>query len=154
MSNISVQPGNEARVTVTQNIRPIVIRRPGVQGTKGDTGPAGVGDKYDLAVFVKGLAWDGEEIIRHVFAATDVSFPDDFDGSQAVAGAVADDAAIFTIEKNGVQFGTLTFAQGSNTGTFSATAETFTAADVLTVNAPSPADSTLANISITLTGSR
>lgn len=116
-------------------------------------GPRGLGDKYDIAVFIQSTPRQGELYPRHVFAAA-VSFPADFDGSVASAEIAATNVAVFAIEKNGSPIGTLTFAQGSDTGVFSGSATSFSAGDVLTITAPTPADATLAHVSITLTGSR
>jgi hypothetical protein len=71
-------------------------------------------------------------------------------GAAGVAGTVG--STVFAIAKNGTNFGTMTFATSATTATFSATAQSFTAGDVLTVKAPSTPNATLANIAWTLKG--
>lgn len=94
----------------------------------------------------------GQVIQRYIFA-TPVTFPSGLGGSYGTAGTAATAAATFTIAKNGTAVGTMDFAAGAASASFTmATATTFAAGDVLTVTAPSPADATLANLAWTLTG--
>jgi hypothetical protein len=61
----------------------------------------------------------------------------------------------FSLRKNGTQFATMQFSSGASTATFTAASDTdFAAGDVLTVIAPNPADSTLADIGFALAGVR
>ena len=62
-------------------------------------------------------------------------------------------AAPFTIAKNGSAIGTMVFAAGATSASFTMGAATlFAAGDVLTIAAPAPADATLANLAWTLAG--
>jgi len=71
--------------------------------------------------------------------------------SQAYANTSATAETVFNITQNGVQVGTVAFAIGSNTGTFTVASDvTFVAGDRVAVVAPNVVDATLADISITL----
>ena len=96
----------------------------------------------------------GMFLARIVFTGT-VNFLDDFSGSQAVAATAADAEAVFSIEKNGSEVGTITFAASGDTGSFASDNPVqFDAGDVLRLVAPGPQDADLAGISITLAGTR
>ena len=72
-----------------------------------------------------------------------------------MAGEAATATTAFTLKKNGVDFGTMQFAASANLATFTGTSDTdFAPGDVLTVIAPNPADSTLADIGFSLAGLR
>jgi hypothetical protein len=82
-----------------------------------------------------------------------VTFPAGLSGSYGTCGAAATATATFTIAKNGTAIGTMVFAAGAAGASFTmSTATAFSAGDVLTVTAPSPADATLANLAWTLSG--
>lgn len=120
----------------------------------GAPGNDGIGDRYDLSVTYQGRPGSGETFPRAVFTTT-VTFPIDMAGSQAVAAIAADSEAVFSLQFNDVEFGTLTFASAATVGVFDAESPAeFDAGDILTIVAPSPRDDTLADIAITLTGNR
>ena len=84
-----------------------------------------------------------------------VRFPAAMSGSRGVAGEAATATTVFALKKNGVDFGTMQFAASANLATFTGASNTdFAAGDVLTVIAPNPADSTLADIGFSLAGLR
>ena len=91
---------------------------------------------------------------RYVFAVT-VMFAAGLTGSQGTAGVAATAATTYSIRKNGSNTGTMAFAAGATTATFTmASATTFMAGDVLTIVAPASPDATLANLAWTLVGSQ
>jgi hypothetical protein len=95
----------------------------------------------------------GQVVERYIFA-TGVTFPAGLSGSYGTAGTAATASASFTIARNGSAVGTMSFAAGAASATFTmASATAFAAGDVLTLTAPAPADATLANPAWTLTGS-
>ncbi|MCP5364122.1 MAG: hypothetical protein H6905_02620 [Hyphomicrobiales bacterium] len=109
---------------------------------------------YDIAAFVEGTMDDGETVVRHV-AARAFSLPADMTGSVLTAGSAATAETIVSCEKDGVQFGTITVAASATSGTFTAATETsFAVGDVLTIEGPATADASLADIAITLKGTR
>ncbi|MBX3580845.1 MAG: hypothetical protein KF810_02975 [Rhizobiaceae bacterium] len=125
------------------------------KGDGGDPGTPGTGDRFDVAVFAQGKPAAGELLLRHVFSDTGVTFPADLSASRASGRDAATAEAVVSLEKNGSEFGTVTFAAAGDTGTFAAATPTgFAAGDILTVIAPSPRDATLADVSITLAGVR
>jgi len=88
------------------------------------------------------------------FAGT-VKFPTGLTGSQGTAGLAATATTTYSIRKNGSNAGTMVFAAGATTATFTmASATTFMAGDVLTIVAPVSPDATLANLAWTLVGSQ
>jgi len=112
-------------------------------------------NNYDIAVFVSSLLGASQEILRFV-APRDVYFQDDFADSKLDAGTAATAEAVFTVKDNGTSIGTITVAAAGTTGTFATTSgeHTIDAGDVLTIEAPSSEDATLADVSITLYGAR
>ena len=119
----------------------------------GTQGPPGVGDKYTVAVFVQGKPAADEQVYR-LELETAMTFPVALAGSRASGGAASTGAAVWSLRKGGVEFGTITFTT-SATGVFaSAAGASFAAGDILQILAPNPQDATLADISITLAGDR
>lgn len=114
------------------------------------------GGSYDLGGGIGGKPSAGEEIFRLPMVRA-VDFPDDLAGSRGSAGTTGTStSSVFSIKKNGTQFATMTFAAGAATATFAtgSAAESFAAGDVLTIVAPDPANSTLADVSFMLKGSK
>lgn len=112
-------------------------------------------NNYDIAVFVSDQPSGSQEILRFV-APRDIYFQDDFADSRLDAETAATGSSVFTIKDNGVSIGTITVAAAGTTGTFATTAgeHTIDAGDILSIEAPSSVDATLADISITLYGAR
>jgi hypothetical protein len=116
------------------------------------------GDAYDVVNFDTDRPADGELVLKMVFTKT-VTFYAGLTDSKAAADTGATLSALYTFKKNGVSFGTATFAAagsgGPQTATFASGADTtFAAGDVLTIFAPSTRDATLSGIGITLSGYR
>lgn len=126
-----------------------------VRGNAGGTAVEFVEDPLDVGVYKPGLP-TGSEVIARWVATRDFTFPSGLTGSQAYADtAPADGAKDFDVQKNGASVGTVSFALGSNTATFSmASATSFVAGDRLAFVAPATADSALADIAITLKGTK
>ncbi len=92
-------------------------------------------------------------IQRYVFAQT-VIFPAGLIGSQGTAGVAATATTTYRMSKNGTTAGTMVFAAGATTATFTmGSSTTFVAGDILTVVAPASPDVTLANLAWTFVGS-
>lgn len=114
----------------------------------------GGGGGVNVAVFVGGLPGDSE-LVSQLVVAEDTSFSIGMPDSQAYAGTLATSNASFTLTKNGVSIGTVDFTASNAAGSFSVgSAVTFSAGDRLGVIAPTPQDSTLSDVSITLLGTR
>jgi hypothetical protein len=115
---------------------------------------AGGGLPYDVALYAAGKPNASALVLRFVFNRI-VAFGINLTGSTASVGTVPTASTVFALAKNGTSIGTLTFAAATATGTFSvAVAPNFVSGDVLTVTAPSTPDTTLADLSVTLTGTR
>ena len=113
-----------------------------------------VANPYDVVTFFPGVPGASEVLSRVVFTRQ-VAFPIALAGSYASAGTAATASTIVSTKKNGAAFGTCTFAIAGTTCTFASTVgAVFAAGDVLTVTAPAGADATLADIAITLAGTR
>jgi hypothetical protein len=102
-------------------------------------------------------SWAGapgaSQVIERFIFATPVTFPAGLAGSYGTAGTAAAAAASFGIAKNGTAVGTMAFAAGATSATFTMTAATgFAGGDVLTITAPAVPDATLANLAWTLSG--
>jgi hypothetical protein len=109
---------------------------------------------YDIAGFYPGVLGSAALLLRFV-APRSVTLPGSLTGSRASAGAAAAAQADIDIRVNGVSKGTVRFAVGGTTANFIfASQVVLTAGDVLTLTAPATADATLADISITLAGTR
>lgn len=94
-------------------------------------------------------------IMARIVVVRAFTLPAALSGSQATAGTAATGSTTIDLQKNGVSFGTVAWSASGTTGTFtSASGATFAAGDVLRIVAPATADTTLADISITLAGTR
>lgn len=113
-------------------------------------------EPFDVMGFYPGVL-TGSAIMTRVPVARAVGFVANFAGSYGKASAAATASAAFDITKNGTTCGTMTFAAGATTATFtsaSGAAVTLAAGDVLAVVAPASADATLANVGFVLAGTR
>lgn len=81
-------------------------------------------------------------------------FAADFSTSLATCNVAPTRNAVFSLQKNGTQFGTCTFAIGSTTGVFSTSGQpvSFAVGDVFNIVAPATADTTLAGVRMSLIG--
>jgi len=117
----------------------------------GGSGPVPV--PYDVGTSISGKPEDNELVVRYVFVRT-VTLPSGLAGSHASAGVGSTGNVSFSLSKNGAAVGSIDF-NASATGTFTfASDQTFAPGDVLTIRAPTPQDATLADVSITLAGTR
>lgn len=111
------------------------------------------GDRYDLASFDTDRPASGEIIVK--LFPLGITFPAGLSDSQAGAETAAAADAVFSIQKNGIEFATLTFAASSAAGVFACEADTaFAEGDVLKIIAPNPRDATLSGVAATLVGFR
>lgn len=110
---------------------------------------------YDLATFVDGSPSDSQAVLRFV-APRRILFQDDFEGSQLDADTAANAESVFTVSVDGSSVGTITVAASGTTGTFATTGGEVQVepGEVVEITAPSSADATLADVSITLNGAR
>jgi len=100
---------------------------------------------YDIGCTIVGVPPIGTVILRYPCPRA-IDFPLDMALSRGVSEQVATAITTFSIRKNGTQFATMVFAASASVATFTGTATSFVAGDILTVVTPSPADLTLSGV--------
>ncbi|MHB9836854.1 hypothetical protein Q8F57_018635 [Paraburkholderia terrae] len=120
--------------------------------------PAGIvvpgSNPYDVPMFFPGIPANAQLMARIVVPRV-VVFPSGLTGSYASSVGAATASATLTLARNGANIGTVNFALGATSATFTfGSAVTTAAGDVLTLTNQATADATLGNISVTLTGTR
>ena len=109
-------------------------------------------NQVSVGGFLPGLPGAGAVLFRYV-ATRPFTLPAGLPTSQGWAANPATLEADLAIKRNGVAIGTARFAAAGTTATFVLASEaSFAAGDRLEVACPSPADATLADLSITLAG--
>lgn len=111
---------------------------------------------YDVGAFFPDCPQDSELMLLHVFDRN-VTFQLHFAQSRAKALVAATASTVIDVKKNGTSVGSITFAAAATVGTFltsPATTVSFLAGDYLELVAPATHDLTLADITVTLHGSR
>jgi hypothetical protein len=111
---------------------------------------------FDVAVFFPGAQTSASQVFSRFIPARAVNFPAGLSPSTATAITAATGSTVISLEKNGSQFGTITFAGAGTSGTFAAAspASFNGTSDVLAIIGPASADATLADIGIVLSGTR
>ena len=108
---------------------------------------------YEAGYYFEGLIMAGNALKALHVTTQAVTFASGV-ASEAYANDVSIAEQIYDLQKNGVSFGSVTFAIGANVGTVTIGASTtFAKGDRLEVFGPASPDGTLDQISITLTGS-
>lgn len=119
----------------------------------GDLEGTGATAIFDFGTFLAGPLQDGELLVRLIMTQS-VTFPANLPGSYGSAITASASNVSLDIEKNNTSMGSIDF-NTSDTATFTAGSDiVLVPGDILSVIAPSPADSTLADVSFTLTGTR
>ena len=109
---------------------------------------------YDMLMFCPGAPANSADMSRLVMTRA-VTLPASLTGSYASADTAATAATTLTITRNGTSIGSVNFAAASASGTFTfSSAVTTAAGDVLKLVNQATADTTLANISVSLVGTR
>lgn len=153
----SIFPANDALWLVTQDHLTDAVF---------DPGRTIVGDVYrkvfgvpsvapnDLHMFMPGgLA--NAQLILYTEATRRWQLPASLTGSRFRSQVAAANIAVVTLKKNGSDIGTLSWALGGSIPTVTfASAVTFDVSDKFSVHGPSPADTTLADISFDFLGNR
>ncbi len=82
-----------------------------------------------------------------------LTFPAGMPFSRAVLLVAPTASTVFSIQKNDVEFATITFAAGAMVGTFTSASDTsLVAGDILSIVAPGTPDGTAADLGVTLAG--
>jgi hypothetical protein len=104
--------------------------------------------------FAPGVGSNNQKLLR-VAMVQNLDFPINAPNSVAVASAAATGSTTFTLKKNGTSFATVNFAISSATGIWTQAADaTFGPGDLLEIDGPATADATLADVGITLAGTK
>jgi len=126
----------------------------GVELPLKEIGPQGIagGTVHDPSGYVQAKP-TASEVVLHYLASRTVAFPVALAASVAKSIVAATATAVFMVQKNSVEIGTITFAAASTVGVFAAASSTnLVASDLLEVVAPATPDATLSGVSITLAG--
>lgn len=108
---------------------------------------------YPTIGFFAGSTFTDSEIVGGFVFPRGVDLLADLPNCVAKLGVAPTSGAVFSLNKNGVGVGTITFSGVSTTGVFSfASTVNFAAGDVLTIVAPATADATAADLTVTLVG--
>lgn len=112
-------------------------------------GPVGVGKTGPISISVIGGIASNELLLMYPFVAPR-HYAANFAGSYAKLRVAPLADAVFSIQKNFVEIGTITFPAGQTVGVWSAIAVTFAALDILSIFGPNPRDSQLASLAIAI----
>jgi len=104
---------------------------------------------YDI-VFQMEAAPTASEIIGRFGAVRGYSLPTNCSGAYAEADNAATAESVFLLKKNGVQFGTMTWAAAGTVATIASTATSFAIGDLLTWVGPGTPDDTLSGVGVTI----
>lgn len=140
---------------------------PGTNITFTSTGvDAGTGDVtinatafYDIGFFIEGLLGASEKVFKFACVRS-FTVPTNFAGSVVIADTAATASSTISIGRipsgstTVTQFGTLAFAAAGTIPTLTATQTSFAVGDIMTFTGASTADTTLANIAVTILASR
>jgi hypothetical protein len=109
---------------------------------------------FILSMFIPGTHGDGA-LMAQLVLDRDVAFAENFSGSEGYSQVTATAETVLDLQKNGVSIGTITFSDAGNTASFALSGgATFAAGDRLAIVNENPADATLADLAITLSGRR
>jgi len=105
---------------------------------------------YDLSGFCNGVP-AASAVVLYIPIVRASTFQSSFTGSVGVAKTAATASTTFTIKRNGTAIGTMIFAASGTTATFTLTGSASNSVgDIVSVEAPSTQDATLANIGFTI----
>ncbi len=108
---------------------------------------------YDIAGSILSKPTASAVVMRFV-AVRAFTLPAALTGSLSKSATAATSSTVFSLQKNGSQFGTMTYAAAGTTGTFAAASQTsFAIGDILTVVAPASPDATFNDCEFTLIAS-
>lgn len=113
-----------------------------------------VAPSVEISGQVSGTPTGSAKVFEKVTSSLTFDLATDVTGSTGyLATAPSGSAVAFSIAKNGTPIGTMDFADGSNTATFTVTATSFTSGDRLTITAPASLASA-ADLSFSLVATR
>lgn len=107
---------------------------------------------YILGITYEDKPTSAEVILRHPAPMT-FKLPASLTNSQFKAAVACNATATFTLKKNGGSIGSVQFGTGATSGTATFSSQiSFAVGDIFTIEAPNPADSTLADLGFSILG--
>jgi hypothetical protein len=117
-------------------------------------GGGGGSTDFDVVTFVPGVLVNSQLCMR-ILVGRAFTWPSGLTGSVFSSGVAATASTTLTIKQNGTSIGTLVWAASGTTPTVTfSSSVTFAIDDVITIEAPSSADATLADVSLTFLGTK
>lgn len=108
---------------------------------------------FDIGVFIPGKPTAGQIVLRFS-AVRAFNLPASLTGSVFSSGVASAANVVFTIKKNGASIGTIAFSTSSTGVPTFASAVSFAINDLLTIEAPAVADTTMQDIALDFLGTR
>lgn len=111
----------------------------------------------DLMAAISGPVPANAVLLARMPFARRVTFPANFSGSVAISEVPPTFDVVFTVYRNDASVGTITFVEATNSATFSSAGGApvvFNAGDNIRIAGPATADATLANIGLSLSGTK
>jgi hypothetical protein len=116
----------------------------------------GISEPRDASVFIPGLMTNNQLLYR-TKATRAFTWPANLVGSNITSNVAATASTVILIKNNGTTIATITFAISGTVATFvttGGTAKSIAVGDVVTIVGPATADTTLADVTLDLFGSR
>jgi hypothetical protein len=109
---------------------------------------------YIIVLYIPGMVINDFVYPQHVFTHT-VTIPSGFTLSKCKSRYIASNSFTFSIRKNGIEVGTLTFAANTSNGVFASTSSiTFNAGDTIEIKSQAIPDPSLYDVSFSIYGTR
>ncbi len=141
-----VSPGDNTVVVYTENVATVTVNNPGPQGPPGN-------NKADIVFYLQGVLQDGEVLFEYTPSANQtISNTNSF--ALVPLSMVAAAPTYINIILNSTIIGNVQFAAGNTTGTMAFNSFSLHEGDYFQIVNAIPADSTLANVRLTLSGNR
>jgi hypothetical protein len=133
---------------------PVTLAATAQQGTGGGGGGGSSNPALLMFSYESGTLSAGQELFRQYIAGITLTLPQDLAGSVAYCQTAPAANLEMAITVNGTPVGSVNFAAGVKQGTFTLSAAQTISSGYISLVAPGTADTSFANPSVTLVGSR